>query len=214
MADNNPKPPPKPPIRRPFEDTGKDLEAQDRMDNFEVQRLMSHERDTSDPQGGEILADPDEGGEIEGLDFGRGIVSPRDMASGQIISPRDLASGQVVDDGETDAFGTYDPVEHAFGDGAPPRPVTMTASDLGGAEDPDAGGPDAGGTVVEDPDAGGEIFMPADDGGEIAPDLEPIMIVDTYEPYETFEPEPQSELELTDLETAIDLHEASHTFED
>ena len=57
MADNNPKPPPKPPTR-PLDDKMKDLDAQDRLDNFEQQRLMS--RETSDPQeGGEIAADPE-----------------------------------------------------------------------------------------------------------------------------------------------------------
>src|SRR5262245_2240373 len=65
MADNNPKPPPKPPTR-PLDDKMKDLDAQDRMDNFEIQRLMSHE--TSDPQeGGEIVDDPDGGGEVSSL---------------------------------------------------------------------------------------------------------------------------------------------------
>jgi hypothetical protein len=89
--------------------------------------------------------------------------------------------------------------EIGFGEGAmPPRPVTMTAADLGIVEDPDAGG-----EVLDDPDGGGEVFR-----AELPEELEVPMIVDTFDA-EPVEPEP----ELGDFEVASDFDQAAHTFE-
>lgn len=247
MGDNNPKPPP----TRPLDDKMKDLDAQDRLDNFEIQRLMSRETDAAVHAlaDGELVPgaidDPDGGDDVptatalsasmpietalttayESIDDGatqdlRDIVERIDDAHSDHDGP-EFGGGfvgggpdQPVTVGVTEALGTYDPVEHGFGDGAPPRPVTMTAADLGVAGDPDGGG-----EIAMPADDGGEIAMPADDGGEIVADFEPTMIIDTYEPLEPsepYEPAPVIELEpeLVDLEIAVDLDQASHTFED
>jgi hypothetical protein len=189
MADNNPKPPPKPPTR-PLEDRGKDLESEDRLQHFEIQNLMSREAD--DGIGADVTANFDGFALDEDPDAGGEIFMPADDG-GEIFMPAD-DGGEVVGD---------------FGEGAvmPPRAVTMTAEDLG---------------VAEDPDAGGEIAMPADDGGEVVADV----ILDAEAVFETLPAEPTPNLiddlafdqaeptqNLTDLELATDFDEATHTFD-
>jgi hypothetical protein len=146
--------------RKPFESTTKDLEAKDRLDNFEIQRLAG---DSSDPEeGGEIArglapdpqpipypnlasSDPEEGGEVHMPADDGGEIAMHRLLRAEFDVRLDIAE-------DPDAGGEIYRAEQEPEEEEVPQTVTAAVG-IAVAEDPDGGGEIAS----SDPEEGGEL---------------------------------------------------------